>query len=50
MKHKQEKTVRQVRNKNKDVAEKIVSKDRNNLFLKKIIEKGTTFDYDQDQL
>jgi hypothetical protein len=32
--------------KNKEFAEKILSKDRNNIFLKKIIEKGTKFEYD----
>ena len=31
---------------NKEAAEKIMSKDRNNIFLKKIIEKGTTLEYD----
>jgi hypothetical protein len=29
--------------KNKEFAQKILLKDRNNIFLKKIIEKGTTF-------
>lgn len=50
LKHKQDKKIRPTRNKNKEIVEKIVSKDRNNLFLKKIIEKGTTFDYDEDKL
>lgn len=27
-----------------------MAKDKNNIFLKKIVEKGTTFDYDQGQL
>ncbi len=30
--------------------QKILAKDRNNIFLKKIVEKGTTFDYDQEKL
>ena len=29
--------------KNKEFAEKVLSKDKNNIFLKKIIEKGTKF-------
>ena len=38
------------RGKNSEMVGKILEKDKNNLFLKKIIEKGTTFDYDQGKL
>lgn len=33
--------------KNKEFAQRVLSRDRNNIFLKKIIQKGTKFDYDQ---
>ena len=35
------------KNNNKEFADKIIEKDKNNIFLKKIIEKGTTFEYDE---
>lgn len=36
--------------KNKEFAQKMLMKDRNNIFLKKIIEKGTKFEYDHHKL
>ena len=49
---KSKKSARQkvTKGKNIEMVGKILEKDKNNLFLKKIIEKGTTFDYDQDKL
>ena len=35
---------------NKMYAKKILEKDRNNIFLKKILEKGTKFTYNHDEL
>jgi hypothetical protein len=47
LQEKQEKKAAGVPAKNREFAERMLSKDRNNIFLKKIIEKGTKFEYDE---
>lgn len=47
LQEKENKKTTPVPSKNKEFAERMLSKDRNNIFLKKMIEKGTKFDYDE---